>query len=258
MVEERAPVCAAKNVVAEVERAGLRDEQEEAERHRRVADRVHHERLLRGGDRLRTLVVEADQEVRGEADEAPADEQEQQVARLHEQQHREDEERHVGEEPALLVLAGHVAHRVPDDQPADAGDDEHHHGGERVDEDLEPDLELTGREPGERPRELEALLRLVTEQRDEGGDRAREADEDRERPDPAGRAPADAPAGEHDQEEPGKRGEQAEPAAAGGHPRSSERRSTSSASRRRLSATMRPSPTHTSDAATAITASANT
>ena len=53
----------------------------------------------------------------------------------------------------------------------------------------------------------------------------------------------------------GERRRQAEPGA-GDHPRSSESRSTSSASRRRCSATTRPSPTHTSDAATAITASA--
>jgi hypothetical protein len=103
----------------EVQRAGPLDDQEERERHRRVADRVHHEGLLRGGDRLRPLVPEADQQVRGEADEAPADEQHQQVAALDEQQHREDEDRHVGEVAPLLVVAVHVADRVRDDQHPD-------------------------------------------------------------------------------------------------------------------------------------------
>ena len=48
-------------------------------------------------------------------------------AALHEQEHREDEERHVREVAALLVVAVHVADRVEDDQAADAGDDQHHH-----------------------------------------------------------------------------------------------------------------------------------
>ena len=57
---------------------------EQRERHRRVAERVHHERLLRRRDRARPLVPEADQQVRREADEPPADEQQEQVAALDE------------------------------------------------------------------------------------------------------------------------------------------------------------------------------
>ena len=108
---------------AELERVRVRDEDEERERHRRVADRVHDERLLRRGDRGRPLVPEADEQVRREADEAPADEQEQEVAALDEQEHREDEERDVREVAALFVVAVHVADRVEDDQAADARDD---------------------------------------------------------------------------------------------------------------------------------------
>jgi hypothetical protein len=107
-----------------------------SERHRRVADRVHHERLLRGGDRARPLVPEADQQVRREADHSPAGEQQQQVAALDEQQHREHEQRDVAEVAALLGIAVHVADRVPDDQRADTADDEHHEDRERVDQDL--------------------------------------------------------------------------------------------------------------------------
>ena len=157
IVEERPSTCS--NDAEELERPRLPDEQDERERERRVADRVHDERLLRRGDRLRPLVPEPDQQVGRETDEAPADEEEQEVPRLDEHEHREDEERHVREVPALLVVAGHVAHRVPDDEPADAGDDEHHHRRERVDEDLEADLEVAGGEPRVRGRELLALVR---------------------------------------------------------------------------------------------------
>src|SRR5437764_259023 len=61
-----------------VEVTRLLDQQEERERHRRVAERVHHERLLRGGDRRRAVLVVADQQVAREADHSPAREQEQQ------------------------------------------------------------------------------------------------------------------------------------------------------------------------------------
>ncbi len=57
------------------ERPGVQDQHEEGERHRRVADRVHHERFLRGGHGSRTLVPEADQQIGAETDEPPAGEQ---------------------------------------------------------------------------------------------------------------------------------------------------------------------------------------
>ena len=126
----------------ERERVRVRDEDEEGERHRRVAERIHHERLLRRLHCARTLVPEADQEVGRETDEPPADEQHEQVAALDEQQHREDEERDVGEVAALLLVAVHVADRVEDDQPADAADDQHHHRAQRVDQQLQADAEV--------------------------------------------------------------------------------------------------------------------
>jgi len=100
-------VLAAEN--AELERPRLLDQQEERECHRRVADRVHDERLLRGRDRARPFVPKADQQVGREADHAPAREQEQQV----------------GEEDDAVGRPGEGAHGVvvdpddPDDQEAD-------------------------------------------------------------------------------------------------------------------------------------------
>ena len=82
----------------------------------------------------RPLLVEADQQVRREPDHPPAREQEQEVPALHEQEHREDEERHVGEVASFFALAVHVADGVGDDQCADAGDDEHHQHAQRVDQ----------------------------------------------------------------------------------------------------------------------------
>ena len=66
----------------ELQRARVLDQQKERQRHAGVADRVHHERLLGGGDRARPLVPEADQQVGRETDQTPADEQDQEVGRL--------------------------------------------------------------------------------------------------------------------------------------------------------------------------------
>src|SRR4029453_17157925 len=80
-------------------------------------------------------------------------------------------------------------------------------------------------------------------------------DEHARRRDPGGNGAREPRPAEQDQDRADERREQAEPGAAG-HPRSSDRVSTSSERFRRLSATTRPSPTQTSDAATAITVSA--
>ena len=82
----------------EVERAGVLEDEERAEHEADVADDVDDERL----DARRVAVVrryqKRDQQVGRGADERPADDQQQEVARQDQQQHREDEEVQVGEE----------------------------------------------------------------------------------------------------------------------------------------------------------------
>ncbi len=203
------------------ERAGLPDEQDEPERERRVADRVHHERLLRGRDCLRLLMPEPDEQVRREPDEPPADEQQEEVPRLHEHEHREDEERHVGEVATLLVVACHVPHRVPDDEPADARDDEHHRARERVEQDLELDLEVARLEPGVRGGDDLAVGRVGRPQAEEGDERAAEREEGRERGDVRGGAARDPRPRERDRDRPRERRQQADPGAGDHQPRPS-------------------------------------
>src|SRR5262249_21938698 len=91
----------------------------------------------------------------------------------------------------------------------------------------------------------------------EGDDRRDERGERRGRRDVARRAPRDPHAGGGDRERGGERQREADP---GGriHPRSVLSLSTSSSTCRRPIATIRPRPTTNSDAATAITAIANT
>src|SRR5689334_12002809 len=99
------------------------------------------------------------------------------------------------------------------------------------------------------------LVGRVGVQPEERPDRPGERDEDGERREPACGAARDASPGERDRERAGQGRREAEPRS-WDHPRSSDNWSTSRARLRRWIATTRPRPTHTSEAATAITASA--
>ncbi len=195
------------------ERPGLPDEQHERQRERRVADRVHDEGLLRRRDGFGLVVPEPDQQVGREPDETPADEEQEEVPRLHEHEHREDEERHVREVATLLVVAAHVAHRVPDDEPADARDDEHHRARQRVEQDLQLDLEVARLEPGVRGRDDLAVAVIGGPEPEERDERAAEGEERGERRDVRGGRPRDARAGERDRDRSGERREETDPGA---------------------------------------------
>ena len=93
------------------------------------------------------LEVEADEQVRGEADALPADEHQQEARGQHQHQHEEHEEVQVGEEAPVALFVRHVADRVDVDQEADAGDDAQHDQREVVDGEGEVDLEAGDRDP---------------------------------------------------------------------------------------------------------------
>jgi hypothetical protein len=159
-----------------LERAQLAQDQERRQHHADVADHVHHEGLLGRGDRARPVVVEADQQVRGQAHQRPADDQEDEVGRLDQQQHREDEEAHLREEAPVVAVLGHVLGRVEDDQRADAGDHQHHQHAQRVDQDRQVDRQVAHLDPlpeavDAGPRALVAA-ELDDEDRDRAGERA--------------------------------------------------------------------------------------
>jgi hypothetical protein len=114
------------------------------------------------------LVPEADEQVRAEAHPLPADEEQRQVVGEDEDEHREDEQVQVREEPREARVLRHVRRRVEVDEEADAGDDEHHHAAQRVD--AEAHSMGTGRRSRgrrscastpRRPRELHVLVLLA-------------------------------------------------------------------------------------------------
>jgi hypothetical protein len=109
-----------------VERAGLVEDQERRDHEPDVADHVDDERLDASLDRRAAPVPVGDQEVGGRADERPPDDQDHEVRRQNQQQHREDEVVQVGEIARVAAVARHVGDRVEVDQTGDAADHEAH------------------------------------------------------------------------------------------------------------------------------------
>jgi hypothetical protein len=119
---------------AEVERAKGPEDQEDAEDEPPVADAIGDERLPAGVGGGFLLVPIANQEIRAEADALPAHEHHQEVVSQDEHEHEETEQVQIAEEAgdAAAGLVGHVGGRIDVDQRADAGDDEDHHPGQRI------------------------------------------------------------------------------------------------------------------------------
>ncbi len=128
-----------------VEGAKLTEDEERGQDESDVADDVDHERLHARGGRGAAPVPVGDQRVRGEADERPAHNEQNEVPGQDEQQHREDEEVEVGEEPRVALVGDHVGGGVHVDQHRDARDDQAHQHRERVDEDVELDVKADRR-----------------------------------------------------------------------------------------------------------------
>ena len=176
-----------------------------------VSDHVDNEGLhagLGGGD---AAVPVADQGVRGEADEGPADDQQDEVAGQDQQQHREDEEVEVAEEAVVSLVRLHVGIRIDVDQRRDAGHDQHHHHRERIDVDAEVDLEAADvcvlPEAGSR----DPRVGRFTLESDEGGDAAAERGHDRSDADRSGHLRWDQLEAQADNDRAEQREEQDEP-----------------------------------------------
>ena len=158
------------------------EEQEHADQEGGVADAVGDEGLAAGDGVGHVRVPEADQQVGAQADAFPADEQQRQRVAQHQHQHRGGEQVHIGEEARDVRILVHVAERVDVDQEADAGDDQDHHAGQRVDAEGHLERQRRRLDPGVQ----------VVEQRAPAGpqERATVASETRTPPAPTADRPA--------------------------------------------------------------------
>ena len=154
----------------EADRAGQREQQEDAEREAEVADPVDDEGLDRRGVGRRPLVPEADQQIGGEADAFPAEEHLHQIVGRHQHQHGEGEQRQKGEEARPARVLGHVADRIEVDDERDGADHHQHHRGQHVDAQRPGDDELAGGQPvGDRDdQRLLVVAERDREERDPG------------------------------------------------------------------------------------------
>ena len=85
------------------------DEEEHREEETEVADAVDDERFFAGVGGGVTREPESDEEIRGEADAFPSDEEQEEAGAEYEHQHEEHEEVEVGEEAPVALFVCHVS-----------------------------------------------------------------------------------------------------------------------------------------------------
>ena len=198
----------------EVNRARVVEDHERPDHQPHVSDHVDHERLQPGSGRGVPAIPVRDQQVRGRAHERPADDQQEEIAGQHQQQHREHEVVQVAEvarEPAVHV---HVGDRVQVDERGHAGDHEDHEHRQRVNQDRDRGVDADAVVVAPQRGGVLARVSRVAQQRDQGRDRKREREPDRRRTYPAGAAPGPSVPAQRDREGPHERAQEHQPGAA--------------------------------------------
>ena len=156
-----------------VEAPGALVDEEQRHKERRVADAIEDHRLLGGARRAVAFEPETDEEVRADTNTLPSEEQQQEVVRQHEQQHRGHEQVQVQEELREVLVVLHVADRVEVDEGAHTGHERRHGHRQRVDEQTHVDVQVARRDPREPGLGVGPAVRRQPEQTDEhhdGGD----------------------------------------------------------------------------------------
>ncbi len=123
------------------------EQQQHADQEAEVADAIDDEGLVARRRVGQVAEPEADQQIGTEPDALPADEHQQQVVAEHQQQHREAEQVHVGEEAPDAVVALHVADRVDVDEQAHPRHHEQHHAAQGIEGEGDRDIQPRQRAP---------------------------------------------------------------------------------------------------------------
>src|SRR5882757_360805 len=126
------PRCGFGEELREVQRAEGFEEQKHAEHEAEVADTVDDEGFFAGVGGRFFQEIKSDEQIAGESDAFPSDEEENVVGGENENEHEEHEEVEVGEEAVVAAFMRHVAGGVDVNKEADASDDEDHDDGELV------------------------------------------------------------------------------------------------------------------------------
>ena len=124
-------------------------EPEQAQQETEVADAGGDEGLLGGGGGRRLVEPKTDQQVGGEADEFPADEEKEEAVGHQQSQHGGGEEAEEAEEPGEVRILMHVAGAEDEDQRADEGDHHAHERREWIEQPAEAQRVRSEVKPGE-------------------------------------------------------------------------------------------------------------
>ena len=133
----------------EIRRVEQHEDGEDAQREAEIADAVDDKGLDRRRVRRGLVVPEADQEIAGETDTFPAEEQLDQIVSSHQHQHRKGEQRQIGKEPRPIRILVHVADGIEVHEGRDGVDHHQHHGGQRIDAQRPRYLQVAGIDPRE-------------------------------------------------------------------------------------------------------------
>src|SRR6059036_146403 len=128
--------------------AELGNEKQDAQYEAEITDAVDDERFI-AGDGVGVIVIpKADEQIRTEADSLPADEEQQQIVRHHQEKHEKDKEIEIDEKSHHSFVVSHVAQGIDVNQKTDAGNDEKHYRRESVDLKRDLYLKRPGFDPG--------------------------------------------------------------------------------------------------------------
>ena len=136
-------------VIVEEQRAGLGEEPDHAEEEKDVADAGGEEGFFGRGRGGGPLIPEADEQIRGEADDFPGHEEQQHAVGDDHAQHGSRKEGEEAEEAGEVLVVGHVADGINEDEQAHEADHHQHDGGEGIEDPAQGDAGRAHLKPGE-------------------------------------------------------------------------------------------------------------
>ena len=116
--------------------------------HTDIADDVHHKRFACRQHSAFLFCPETDEQVRRQAHKRPADDQEKEIRRQHQQRHGKNKQIQVSKEPAELLVMVHVADGVNMNESPHSRHNQQHKYGQRIDQDRKIQAEAFRYDPG--------------------------------------------------------------------------------------------------------------
>src|SRR5665213_996703 len=136
--------------LAEGQGAEVRQQKKDSDEKAEVADAVHDESFFAGICGRVLLKIEADEQIRREANALPAYKHQQYIAGQHQHRHEEEEEIEESEIARVSLFMTHVSDGVDMNQETHAGDDEKHDQGKLIQNKAEINVQRTNVDPAHR------------------------------------------------------------------------------------------------------------